>query len=126
MNLRIDLLGFLLISALTATGADKEGWVNLPGTPLKFSLLANRYTLSLTNVSKKVIRKHTLGCVKTPTQSIHKLRKVTVTLEPGKSSFGNLDSYQKDLAACQASDSALAVVNVTFTDGEVWKAKSRR
>ena len=117
----IIIMGFQTIQL---THAQDQKWLNAPDTPLKFALLANGHTLSLTNVSSKAIQKHTLGCVNPSSHKVTlKLRTTSVALEPGKSSFGNLSSYGRDLATCKASHSALAVIAVSFTDGQSWDYK---
>jgi hypothetical protein len=111
-------------SLMAATDAQEQKWLNLPDTPLKFALLANGYTLSLTNVSNGAIQRHTLGCVNRSSHKVtRKLRTAAVTLEPGKSSFGNLGSYAGDFSVCEASHSALSVIGVQFADGHSWKHK---
>jgi hypothetical protein len=109
---------------VVATDEQEQKWLNVPDAPLDFSLLANQYTLGLTNVSGETTVKHRLGCVDRGSLNIvRKLRTITVTLEPGQASFGNLDSYRGDFAVCEASHSALSVIRVEFADGHSWKHK---
>jgi hypothetical protein len=120
-------LWFLWSQANLAACAQEQKWLNVPDAPLEFALLANGYTLSLTNVSSTAIQKHTLGCVDPRSLKMtRKLRTVTVGLEPGKSSFGNLSSYGGDLATCKTLHSALSVIGVTFTDGHTWEHPTNR
>lgn len=114
----------LMVFSNVTVAANREElkWLNLPDTPLEFSLLDNKYTLALTNVSDMATVKHTLGCVIRESHKVaRKLRTITVTLEPGQSSAGNLDSYASEFAACQTSHSALSVIRVTFADGHSWR-----
>lgn len=115
-------LCFLCSQTTVSSRAQDQNWLNVPDAPLKFALLANGYTLSLTNVSSTAIEKHTLGCVNPESRKVtRKLRTVSVALEPGKSSFGNLSSYGGDLATCRALHSSLSVIRVKFKDGHTWK-----
>jgi hypothetical protein len=112
----------LWLQAAHGTDAAKQKWLNVPDTPLRFTLLANEYTLALTNVSNKATQRHTLGCVSRESHKvIRKLRTVAIPLDPGKSSAGNLDSYGGDLDTCESSHSALAVIGATFADGQSWR-----
>jgi hypothetical protein len=127
MKSLISLSLWLLWSqAIVAVGQDQK-WLNVPDTPLEFSLLANKYTLALTNVSHRATVRHTLGCVDGKSHKIvRKLRTITVRLEPGQLSAGNLDSYISEFAACGASHSTLSVIRVTFGDGSAWSYKPER
>ncbi len=119
-------LWFLCLQAGYSAESQEQRWLNLPDSPLKFALLANEYTLSLTNVSNKEIQKLTLGCADRVSGNLtRKLRNVTISLDPGESSAGNLDSYLNDFAACKVSHSSLAVIRVTFAGGASWKYKPK-
>jgi len=126
MKIRIYVLTTWLLwsQAILATHAQEQRWLNVPDTPLKFSLLANKRSFALTNVSSKVVQRHTLGCVDRHSGRVtRKLRVDTISLAPGVSSLGELYSYQGDLDACEALHSALSVIAVTFADGRTWKYK---
>jgi hypothetical protein len=127
MKYWICILGVWLLCSTLVVATDAEGqkWLNLPDTPLKFALLANGYTLSLTNVSSKRTKRYTLGCVDWDSHKVtRKLRAAAVKLGPGKSSFGNLGSYAADFEACETSHSALSVIAVEFADGHSWMHKA--
>lgn len=120
-------LWFLSSQAGLVLIALEKRWLNVLDAPLKFEILANKYTLSLTNVSSTTVQKHILGCVDPDSQKVtRKLQIVTVTLKPGESSAGNLSGYGSDLTACKESHSALSVIGVTFADGHTWEYKPKR
>jgi hypothetical protein len=115
------ILPLLLLVAIPSLTAESEDWLNAEDTPAKITLLSNRRTLAITNGSTKQFSGYEFGCVSiTSSEVARKLRFIKVSLNPGQSSFGDLDNYYEGIDICKKLASKFAVIKVDFADGESW------
>jgi hypothetical protein len=105
---------------------EEDRWINLTETPLKLSLLGGG-DFVFTNVSPQRILGYRLGCVDGNGGIIKRMDETKMTLTPneGASSTNSMgiSEQMEELYVCHQSRAKLAVIEVKYEDGSVWKAK---
>jgi hypothetical protein len=101
-----------------------EWYVPYESSPLKVSLLANRFTLALTNNSEGVVLRYEIGCVSKSSRKVilGSVQTTSVSLNPKQSSFGNLDGFAELIDKCKKLHSLVPITSVSFADGSYWTA----
>jgi hypothetical protein len=121
-------LSFLvsLLTALWPSYADTTVVFSDEGGPLEIRLLANNYTIAITNRSKTVTESYALGCVKHGQEfkrELFRTKKFRVSLSPSQSTFHNTDTLDAEINSCSNKEGVLAVVWARYKDGKTWQFK---
>jgi hypothetical protein len=104
----------------------EESWLSVPSSPLEIRFSPSKRDLALLNRSSGKIIRYRLGCVVQEASKIRVVRKmpfIDANLESGKVVINAFTVYADDLERCGKKKSGLAVVEVVFLDGSIWKAK---
>lgn len=102
-----------------------EEWsVNIASSPLEIGLSPNQRFLNLLNRSSGNITRYRLGCVVQNGESMKVLRRfspVNSQLAPGKVLINSVTIYSESVQRCSLVRAKVAVIEVRFKDGSVWK-----
>jgi hypothetical protein len=104
----------------------EEWWANVPSSPLFMAGSPSKRDLSLENRSSGMIVSYTLGCVIQGGgrwRVLHRMNNISTSLEPGKALLSSVSVYTKHRERCARKDARVAVVEVHFSDGSVWKSR---
>ena len=105
---------------------EKDRWINLSESPLKISLLGSSGFI-FANVSIKRTLGYRLGCVNSNGEVVNRMDETEVNLNPNERLFsfsrGGTSPQMDELYICHQSGAKLAVVEVRFDDGSIWKPK---
>lgn len=141
MKLKQYCSAFLLMAILSMssiclgyqpeTKAKDEFWLNLPSSPLRITMTPNERFLTLDNYSSKQISGYQLGCVIENHGGIKILSRMKpnkTVLEPADPAnqqvhFISLGTYTENLEVCRKRKAKLAVIEVTYSNGDKWEAK---
>lgn len=127
------LVAGVMLSISQAHQTDKaiseEWWINLPSSPLRIARTPNGRLMTLSNHSSNRITQYQLGCVIKESDKVKvvcKMNRQKTDLLPadsvkGEVYFESLDSREKHKERCDKKNAKLAVVEVIFADGSVWK-----
>ena len=130
--LLVAVLAIPTPGATLQTDESPEGvyLLNLPSSPLQLTASANRRFLNVENHSGRQVRSYRLGCVierRSGIKLLAKFARDAANLAPqgpsGEVHLAILSAYGERFKLCRAKAAKLAVVEVRFSDGSVWKAK---
>jgi hypothetical protein len=123
------LLTTLLGHAQQAQEQREERWWISPETsPLPLRMGSNGRHLDLVNTTQDVVIAHAFGCI-VETANGYRAEKVfperKVELNPGQALITSTDWYRDNyLPKCGAETAKLAVVKITFSNGNRWTLRS--
>ena len=105
----------------------EELWINIPSCPLEFRMNSSRRYSMLENRSSATVIRYRLGCV-TGTETnrprvVRKAPPVNTDLESGKGLGASINVHTSEMERCSEMKAQLAVIEVLFKDGFVWKAR---
>jgi len=111
---------------LPQSGPESQ-WINIPSSPLEVRFTSSkRDSLILNRSSGRVVR-YRVGCVSNAQTSKLKVARKTpwidTDLESGKLVINSLGVHANDQSRCNNTNTRLAIVEVAFQDGFVWRAK---
>jgi hypothetical protein len=104
----------------------QEWWLNVPSSPLEIRFSPSKRDMELFNRSSGHVTEYRLGCVREVGQSLKVLRKlplVETNLETGKVLINSVTVYTDSVEVCTRDKAKLAVVEVSFRDGSIWRVK---
>lgn len=104
----------------------EELWFNIPSSPLEVRFSPSKRDSLLFNRSSGQVVRYRLGCViggeGSKLKVVRKTPFVDTDLESGKVLINSISMHATDIARCVKSKTRLAVIEVVFKDGFVWKA----
>jgi hypothetical protein len=111
--------------AIARQSATEDLWFNVESTPLEVRISPNGRHLHLLNRSPGLITRYRLGCVRQRPEMrvVRTLPVVKADLEAGKVLINSLSLYADNVERCSRDTGRLAVVEVNFRDGSVWKIR---
>ena len=102
-------------------------WLNIPSSPLVFTVPPNRRYLMLVNTSGKDVPQYRLACVAEAGDRLRLLRELpfeSANRIPQSGGATNPLPYGDDARqkACGSKEAKYVVWEITFADGSSWKA----
>jgi hypothetical protein len=101
-------------------------WLNVEASPLEVRFSPSRRDVELFNRSSGRVIQYRLGCVRVNGQrvkALHRLAIVGTDLGSNKSLINSTTVYMDSAHTCMQDKAKLAIVEVGFGDGSVWKVK---
>lgn len=103
----------------------EEWWINIPSSPLKLGLTENQRFVVLSNLSSSRIIQYRLGCIEEREggfRVIGRLKATRTDLVTNQTII-NPVGLDEDKKGCDKKRGKIAVIEVEFADGSIWKAK---
>jgi hypothetical protein len=138
LNGRLKLVIIMFMVVVVHTNASSIGrtqektyeelWINIPSCPLEFRMNSSkRYSLLDNRSSGRVVR-YRLGCVSgdeaNKPRVLRRTKFVDTDLEPSKGLINSISVHSGEMERCFKMNARLAVIEVRFKDGSLWKGGS--
>jgi len=104
----------------------QQSWLNIPSSPLEIRFSPSKRDMELFNRSSGHVTGYRIGCVREVGQRLKVLRKLPVVqtnLETGTVLISSVTVYTDSVGRCTRDKAKLAVVEVSFRDGSLWRVK---